>query len=121
MKVKLKIFFSSGNGTVVGMLKVGEKKLFIYDSQGQNHEMCPFCVLDFYVCENQQRKGYGRTLYDYMLRMENISPEHIAIDAPSEKSIRFLKKHYNLKSPISQVRIFSFFCCKKIVSFILFC
>lgn len=85
------------------MLKVGEKKLFVYDSRGQNHEMSPLCVLDFYVCEEQQRKGYGKSLFDMMLVMENARPEHIAIDRPSEKSIRFLKKHYNLKNPIPQV------------------
>ena len=46
-----------GDGIVVGMLKVGEKKLFVYDSQGQNHEMTPLCVLDFFVCENQQKSN----------------------------------------------------------------
>ena len=85
------------------MLKVGEKKLFIYDNQGQNHEMSPLCVLDFYVCEQQQRKGYGKSIFDMMLHMENARSEHIAIDRPSEKSVRFLKKHYNLKNPIPQV------------------
>ena len=50
---------NNGNGSVVGMLKVGEKNLFVYDIQGQNHEMRPLCVLDFYIHEKQQRKGYG--------------------------------------------------------------
>lgn len=85
------------------MLKVGEKKLFVYDIQGKNHEMMPLCVLDFFVCENQQRRGYGKCLFDCMLSMENVaSPGHLAIDSPSEKSVRFLKKHYNLINPIPQ-------------------
>jgi alpha-tubulin N-acetyltransferase 1 len=53
---------NNGNGTVVGMLKVGEKHLFVYDKQGKNHEMIPLCVLDFYVHEKQQRRGYGKIL-----------------------------------------------------------
>jgi hypothetical protein len=84
------------------MLKVGEKKLFVYDSKGENHEMMPLCVLDFYVSETEQRKGYGKTIFDMMLIMESASPEHLAIDYPTEKSVRFLKKHYNLKNPSYQ-------------------
>lgn len=68
--------------------------------------MNSLCVLDFYVCDNQQRKGYGRRLFDFMLQMENIRPEHLAIDSPSEKSIRFLRRHYDLKNPIYQVNNF---------------
>ena len=75
----------------------------MYDIQGHNHEMMPLCVLDFFVCENQQRKGYGRALFDCMLDMEAVqSAGHLAIDSPSEKSVRFLKKHYNLINPIPQ-------------------
>ena len=82
----------------------------MYDSFGRNHEMNPLCVLDFYVHESQQRKGYGKCLYDFMLNMEsNARPEHIAIDKPSEKSVRFLKKHYHLKNPIPQVNNFVVF------------
>lgn len=87
---------------MVGMLKVGEKRLFVYDSRGENHEMMPLCVLDFYVVESEQRKGYGKSLFDCMLSMENTVPEYLAIDYPSEKSVKFLKKHYNLKNPSFQ-------------------
>jgi alpha-tubulin N-acetyltransferase 1 len=93
----------------VGLLKVGEKNLFIHDYLGRTHEMSPLCVLDFFVSETEQRKGYGKQLFDCMLRMQNVLPEHLAIDKPSEKSIRFLRKHYNLKNPIGQVNNFVVF------------
>lgn len=99
----------NGNGSIVGMLKVGEKNLFVYDTQGKNHEMKPLCILDFYVNEKQQRRGYGKQIFDYMLRMEETEAVHCAVDKPSEKSVRFLKKHYNLKNPISQVNNFVVF------------
>lgn len=91
------------------MLKVGEKKLFVHDTQGQTHEMIPLCVLDFYVYDNQQRKGYGLRMFNKMLELENVRVEHLAVDSPSEKSTRFLKKHYNLKNPINQVNNFVVF------------
>lgn len=71
--------------------------------------MSPLCVLDFYVAEEVQRKGYGKRMFEKMLEMENVNPTHLAIDKPSEKSIRFLRKHYNLKNPIGQVNNFVVF------------
>jgi alpha-tubulin N-acetyltransferase 1 len=59
----------SGQGTVVGLLKVGRKKLFVFDAAGVHHEMKPLCVLDFYVHESKQRMGCGKALYEYMLRV----------------------------------------------------
>jgi alpha-tubulin N-acetyltransferase 1 len=95
---------NGGAGSIVGLLKVGEKRLFVYDEKGKQYEETPLCVLDFYVCESCQRQGYGRRLFDTMLSMEgNIKIEHCAIDTPSEKSMKFLSKHYNLKNAIPQV------------------
>lgn len=93
---------SSNNTSLVGMIKVGEKRLFVFDHMGKYHEMSPLCVLDFYVHESQQRRGFGRKLFDYMLASEQVRPEHLAIDSPSEKCTRFLKKHYGFKQPIPQ-------------------
>lgn len=59
----------SGKGSVVGLLKVGRKKLFVFDAAGVHHEMKPLCVLDFYVHESKQRMGCGKALYEYMLRV----------------------------------------------------
>jgi GNAT superfamily N-acetyltransferase len=59
----------SGQGIVVGLLKVGRKKLFVFDAAGAHHEMQALCVLDFYVHESRQRMGCGKALYEYMLRV----------------------------------------------------
>ena len=93
---------STVSPSLVGMIKVGEKRLFVFDHMGKYHEMSPLCVLDFYVHESQQRRGFGRKLFDYMLACEQVRVEHLAIDSPSEKCTRFLKKHYGFKQPIPQ-------------------
>lgn len=59
----------SGQGSVVGLLKVGRKKLYVFDAAGAHHEMQPLCVLDFYVHESKQRVGCGKALYEHMLRV----------------------------------------------------
>ncbi len=61
-------FFSSNHrcylkaegNTVIGMLKVGVKKLFVRDEHANYHEISPLCVLDFYIHESQQRGGLGK-------------------------------------------------------------
>ncbi|PIO37909.1 hypothetical protein AB205_0112550, partial [Aquarana catesbeiana] len=40
---------------------------------------------------------------------EQVEPQHLAIDRPSEKFTSFLKKHYNLRSTIPQVNNFVIF------------
>ena len=62
------IYFS-GKGTLVGLLKIGRKKLYIFDKPGKHHELTPICVLDFYVHESMQRNGCGRILYEHMLHV----------------------------------------------------
>jgi GNAT superfamily N-acetyltransferase len=65
------IFISnfSNKGAVIGILKIGHKKLFVYDTKGHVHEMEPMCVLDFYVHESRQRMGCGKLLFEYMLQV----------------------------------------------------
>ena len=60
----------SGRGTALGILKVGTKRLFVYNHHGNVHEMEPLCVLDFYVHESRQRMGCGRKLFDFMLQVK---------------------------------------------------
>jgi alpha-tubulin N-acetyltransferase 1 len=52
---------------VLGLLKVGMKKLFIRNEAGTIKEITPMCVLDFYVHESVQRGGQGRLLFEKML------------------------------------------------------
>ena len=44
---------------IFGFIKVGAKSLFVMDKQGQQLEVKPLCVLDFYVVEEMQRKESG--------------------------------------------------------------
>lgn len=59
----------SNKGAVIGILKIGNKKLFVYDTKGRVHEMEPMCVLDFYVHESRQRMGCGKLLFEYFLKV----------------------------------------------------
>ena len=83
---------------MIGLLKVGKKKLFIRADTGQIKEIEPMCVLDFYVHESVQRGGIGKLLFEEMLYREAVRAEKLAYDRPSEKLIGFLGKHYGLKN-----------------------
>lgn len=100
---------SRGKGAVIGILKIGRKRLFVYDRHGQQWEMNPLCILDFYVHESRQRMGCGRRLFDFMLNTESMAPQHLAVDRPSLKFSSFLAKHYGLKAEIPQVNNFVIF------------
>lgn len=100
---------NGGYGLIIGYLKIGFKKLYVYDLKGEMHEREPLCVLDFYISESYQRQGYGKRLYDYMLKTENVEPAQLAIDRPSLKFSSFLKKHYDLSHSIPQANNFMIF------------
>lgn len=59
---------------LIGLLKVGYRKLFLHDVRGIQHEMCPLAVLDFYIHESKQRNGNGRKLFDYMIQVSKLVP-----------------------------------------------
>ena len=94
---------------ILGMLKIGNKKLFIRDEVGNVKEIEPLCVLDFYVHESCQRSGIGKYLFEYMLDNEKIEPYKMGYDRPSEKLMQFLKKHYGLEHYVQQVNNFVVF------------
>ncbi|XP_038063801.1 alpha-tubulin N-acetyltransferase-like [Patiria miniata] len=100
---------NGGLGAAVGILKVGRKKLFVLDAHGNQIEMEPLCVLDFYVHESCQRRGCGKRLFQAMLGNEGIQAQHLPIDRPSHKFTSFLTKHYNLRATIHQVNNFVIF------------
>ncbi|XP_033103806.1 alpha-tubulin N-acetyltransferase 1-like isoform X2 [Anneissia japonica] len=100
---------NKGFGAVLGILKIGRKKLFVLDRYSKQHEMKPMCVLDFYVHESVQRRGCGKQLFQHMLNVEKVKPQHLAIDRPSHKFTQFLIKHYSLRAHISQVNNFVIF------------
>ncbi|EPY35741.1 hypothetical protein STCU_00935 [Strigomonas culicis] len=95
-----------------GILKTGVKKLFLtHPRTNQLVETEPVSVLDFYVDESIQRKGFGKQLFLYMLAEEHLEahPERIAIDRPSDKFLQFLKKNYGLSQYTPQVNKFVVF------------
>ncbi|KAF9170190.1 Alpha-tubulin N-acetyltransferase 1 [Mortierella sp. AD011] len=94
---------------VAGMLKIGEKKLFIVDKDGTMHEQEACCVLDFYVDKSCQRRGFGKLLFDYMLKVEDIEPNQIAYDRPSPKLFKFLSKHFQLERHVPQSNMYAIF------------
>ncbi|KAJ3272107.1 Alpha-tubulin N-acetyltransferase 1 [Terramyces sp. JEL0728] len=95
---------NAGKYSIVGMLKVGTKNLFVVDSNNRHIEISPLCVLDFYIDEKLQRRGYGKRL-----QIEFVSPSHLAYDRPSSKFLAFLKKNYNLVDYIPQANNFVIF------------
>lgn len=100
---------NQGLGSVIGLLKVGRKKLFLLDELGKPNELVPQCVLDFYVAESRQRAGCGSRLFQHMLREERADPRYLAVDRPSIKLISFLRKHYGLVNTIPQVNNYVIF------------
>lgn len=81
---------------MVGLLKVGHKKLFLRDPNNELKELTPLCILDFYVYEPQQRQGIGKELFDAMLSHEGVSVSQLAHDRPSPRLMSFLARHFNL-------------------------
>lgn len=63
------VWFSRGNGAILGMLKIGPKKLFLLDKKGFQNELDPLCVLDFYIHESCQRMGLGKILFAHFLEV----------------------------------------------------
>lgn len=87
---------------VVGMIKIGTKKLFIRNELDIHREITPMCVLDFYVHESKQRTGRGKMLFEAMLERERLQPWQLGYDRPSPKFINFLRKYYDLSNFIPQ-------------------
>lgn len=89
--------------SVVGMIKVGRKNLFLSNGSGDQVELNPLCVLDIYVHESRQRSGCGKFLFEAMMKDQKVaSPRFLAIDRPSPKLVSFLAKHYGLTEKIPQ-------------------
>lgn len=94
---------NGGKGAVVGLIKVGHKRLFLVDIYSQQLEVNPLCVLDFYVHEQRQRSGCGLQLFKAMIEKEDVRPQSLAFDRPSNKFLNFLKKHCGLQNVVNQM------------------
>ena len=113
---------------MIGFLKMGWKNLFIFNLTGMYIQKRCFCCLDFYIHESKQRQGYGKKLFDFMLKVSiwcthlnflcrialmllncilflkdnSITVNVIPFDRPSEKLLKFLQKHYHLSTIVPQ-------------------
>lgn len=109
---------------VVGLLKMGWKKLYLFNKKGARSEAMVYCLLDFYIHETRQRHGYGIKLMEYMLKVINtylfniymnmklifskllqdnqIQARQLAIDQPTNKLMQFLWKYFNLSKLVNQ-------------------
>lgn len=61
--------YFSRHFTVIGILKMGWKNLYLYDKTGSRSEAMVYCLMDFYIHDPKQRKGYGKRLVEYMLQV----------------------------------------------------
>jgi alpha-tubulin N-acetyltransferase 1 len=106
---KLYILVSDDSRTALGFLKTGPRHLFLWDHAGEQHEIQPLCLLDFFVCPSQQRKGYGRRLVNRMLEEEELEMKQVPIDRPSRLCLAFMKKHFGLERYLPQANNFVVF------------
>jgi alpha-tubulin N-acetyltransferase 1 len=74
-------YTSEDKFSIVGMLKVGVKTLFVtvslyaitQDELNRQVEISPLCVLDFFIDNNLQRKGFGKKLFEFMLNVRFVA------------------------------------------------
>lgn len=104
-----RLYILAAGFKVVGMIKVGHKKLFVRDEVGNVREIEPLCVLDFCTFYDYQRKGYGRVIYETMLKNEKVAPHKLGYDRPSSKFLSFLSKYYGLENFVKQANNFVVF------------
>ena len=57
---------------MIGYVKVARKKLLIMNSQGQQQQYEPLCLLDFFIDPPYQRQGQGQKLLNYVLNVRTI-------------------------------------------------
>lgn len=97
-----KLYLKIHSNKVVGILKTGIRKLFYTNEIGRMLEITPLCLLDFYIHETCQRSGFGKELYEFMLKTECTTANKLAIDKPSHKLLAFMRKYYSLSDYIQQ-------------------
>jgi len=101
------IYLLAHGRRALGFLKVGHKRLFVsappqlQSTRGSSVQEAlrsiePLCALDFYVHESCQRSGFGKLIFDTMLKHEGAVPVKMAYDRPSPKLLGFLEKYYGL-------------------------
>uniref|UniRef100_A0A2S2PQQ5 Alpha-tubulin N-acetyltransferase n=1 Tax=Schizaphis graminum TaxID=13262 RepID=A0A2S2PQQ5_SCHGA len=90
------------NFVVVGILKMGWKKLYLYNKNDTRSETMVYCLLDFYIHESKQRQGYGKRLIEYMLQDIKLDVKQLVIDTPTTNLLQFMWKNFHLSKLINQ-------------------
>lgn len=90
---------------MIGLLKIGRKNLFLYDTQMKAYDGEFVAVLDFYVHTSCQRQGHGRKLFDYMLNYEKVAPHEVALDNPTGIYLHIMRLHCILFTPTGQMKL----------------
>jgi len=93
---------TSPNFIVIGILKMGWMKMNLCDNPRARPGSMVYSLLDFYVHETRQRKGYGKRLIDYMLKDVDLNAKNLAIAKPTHKISNFMRKHYQLSKLVNQ-------------------
>ena len=103
------ILVSEDRKTALGFVKIGPKRLFLWDRLGEQHELQPICLLDFFTYPSEQRKGYGRKMIDRVCHDKKLEMRQIPIDRPSTLCLAFMKKHFGLSEYLPQANNFVVF------------
>ncbi|KAH9417335.1 Alpha-tubulin N-acetyltransferase 1 [Dermatophagoides pteronyssinus] len=91
----------------IGFIRFGKRDLYFDDGTSLKHLVnCP-SILDFYI--RFKRNGYGKILFDLMLKRLSINPKVLAYDRPSYSMLSFLRRHYSLDQPLWQHNHFVIF------------
>ncbi|KAF0766730.1 alpha-tubulin N-acetyltransferase 1-like [Aphis craccivora] len=90
------------NFAVVGILKMGWKKLYLRNKNGTSSETLVYCLLDFYIHESKQRQGYGKRLIEYMLQDIKLNVKQLVIDKPTTNLLQFMWKNFQLSKCVNQ-------------------
>ncbi len=93
----------------VGFIKYSFRHLYFFTPKGKSVECDPICILDFFVLESFQRKGYGKLLLDKVAESVSADVSSFAYDRPSSKLIAFMRKNYNLVKPDLQPNKYAIF------------
>ncbi|VDK37899.1 unnamed protein product [Taenia asiatica] len=108
-RLDLSVSLTVSSKIPIGLLKVGKKKLFLFNAFGECFEVEPVCVLDFYISTDFQRRGYGKELFEWMLQEEGLVATDLPIDSPSPRMLSFMNKHYHQDHPLHQSNNFVVF------------
>lgn len=93
-RMEQRVYIMVLEGTCMGILRVGIKKLFFHDMKKfQLHPFNPLCVLDFFV--KAKRQGIGSKLFDFMLQDTGLSFNGLAYDRPSDDLRDFVRGKWN--------------------------